>query len=150
MCAALLFVGCTSAVPGPPHVPPATNVACTKADVESLLSAFVRAINSGEGQSMTAALATAVVFSDDRRQVGGDFESPRDREAIVRYFLNRHASGDRSELVRGQANSSRDFEFELVVHTQVGRHSAIGKGGMSDPANCSQQRITVWNMVRQP
>jgi hypothetical protein len=152
MSAALLAVSCTSMAKGPPSpVPSATTVACTKSDVEALLSSFIRAIDSGDAQTITAALATAVVFSDDRRQVGGDVASPRDRDVIVRYFVDRHASGERFELPRGQANSCRDFEFELTVRvTPVGRHSAIGKGGTSDPADCSQQRIAVWNMVRQP
>lgn len=131
--------------------PPSTNVACTKSDVSALVGSFIRAIDRGDAQAIAAALASAVVFSDDRRQVGGDFVSPRDRDAIVRYFLDRHAAGERFELTRGQANSTRDFEYDLKVNLpQVGMHQAVGKGATNDPADCSQQRIAVWNMVRQP
>jgi hypothetical protein len=152
MCAALLAVSCTSMAKGPPSpVPSATTVACTKSDVEALLSSFIRAIDSGDAQTITSALATAVVFSDDRRQVGGDFASPRDRDAVVRHFLDRHAAGEHFELTRGQANSSRDFQYDLkVTVAQGGTHSAIGKGTTNDPFDCSGQRIAVWNMVRQP
>lgn len=117
--------------------------------MSELLGSFVRAIDAGDGQAITAALATAVIFSDDRRQVGGDFAAPRDRDAIVRYFLDRRAAGERFDLARGQANSSRDFEYDLRVSVaQVGTHFAVGKGATNDPANCSDQRIAVWNMAR--
>jgi hypothetical protein len=118
--------------------------------VIELLGSFVRAIDAGDGPAIAAALTTAVIFSDDRRQVGGDFVSPRDRDAIVRYFVDRHAAGERFELARGQANSSRDFEYDLKIAGRDATHSAIGKGGTNDPVNCSEQRIDVWNMVRRP
>ncbi len=131
--------------------PPVTSVPCTKSDASALLGSFIRAIDSGDGQTITSSLATAVVFSDDRRQIGGDFASPRDRDAIVRYFLDRHAAGERFELSRGQANTSRDFEYDVKVSVvQVGVHVAIGKAATNDPADCSDQRIAAWNMVRQP
>jgi hypothetical protein len=115
------------------------------------LGAFVRAIDAGDQPAITGALATGVIFSDDRRQVGGDFASPRSRDAIVEYFLERHAAGERFELTRGQANSSRDFEYDLRVSiAQVGTHVAIGKGTTNDPFDCPAQRIAVWNMVRRP
>jgi hypothetical protein len=130
---------------------PSTNRPCTKADVVELVSSFVRAIDAGDRQAIAATLATGVIFSDDRRQVGGDFASPRARDAIVDYFLDRHAAGERFELTRGQANSSRDFEYDLKVSVaQVGTHVAIGKGTTNDPLDCPAQRIAVWNMVRQP
>jgi hypothetical protein len=137
--------------PRPSTTAPSTNFPCTTADVTALLSSFVRAIDAGDEQAITAALATAVIFSDDRRQVGGDLAAPHARDAIVRHFLDRHAAGERFELTRGQANSARDFEYDLkVTVAQVGTHFAVGKGVTDDPFNCADQRIAVWNMARHP
>jgi len=148
LCTGLLVATCSTPSTAPL---PSTNRACTKVDVTDLLGAFVRAIDAGDRPAITGALATGVIFSDDRRQVGGDFASPRSRDAIVDYFLERHAAGERFELTRGQANSSRDFEYDLRVSVaQVGTHVAIGKGTTNDPFDCPAQRIAVWNMVRQP
>ena len=148
LCTSLLLAACSTPTISPES---STNRPCTKADVTELLSSFVRAIDAGDRQAIEAALATGVIFSDDRRQVGGDFASPRARDAIVDYFLDRHAAGERFELTRGQANSIRDFEYDLKVSVaQVGTHVAIGKGTTNDPFECSEQRIAVWNMVRRP
>ena len=148
LCTSLLVLTCSA--PSTAALPP-TNRPCTKADVTELLGAFVRAIDAGDRQSIAAALATGVIFSDDRRHVGGDVVSTHARDAIVDYFLDRHAAGERFQLTRGQANSSRDFEYDLRVSVaQVGTHVAIGKGTTNDPFDCPAQRIAVWNMVRQP
>jgi hypothetical protein len=147
LCTSLLVATCSTPTTG---AVPSTSRPCTREDVTGLLGSFVRAIDAGDRQSITAALATGVVFSDDRRQVGGDLVSPHARDGIVDYFLDRHAMGERFELTRGQANSIRDFEYELKVVAQVGTHVAIGKGTTNDPLNCSEQRIAVWNMVRRP
>jgi hypothetical protein len=148
LCTSLLVATCSTPTTG---AAPSTSRPCTRADVTDLLGSFVRAIDAGDRQSITAALATGVIFSDDRRQVGGDFASPRARDGIVDYFLGRHAVGERFELARGQANSVRDFEYDLKISVaQVGTHVAIGKGTTNDPFNCSEQRIAVWNMVRRP
>lgn len=148
LCTSLLVATCSTPSTGPL---PSTNRPCTKADVTELLGSFVRAIDGGDGQTIAAALATGVIFSDDRRQVGGDLATPHARDAIVAYLVDRHAAGERFALTRGQANSSRDFEYDLKVSVaQVGTHVAIGKGTTNDPFDCSQQRIAVWNMVRRP
>jgi hypothetical protein len=135
----------------PPDTASHSIIPCTRADVSKLLGAFVRAIDTGDGQAIAATLATAVIFSDDRRQVGEEVAAPRNRDAVVRYFVERHSAGERFELTRGQANSNRDFEYDLKVSV-AGRatHNAIGKGATNDPVNCAEQRIALWNMVREP
>lgn len=148
LCASVLTTTCSSPISGPP---PSIKRPCTQADVIGLLRSFVRAIDAGDGQSITAALETGVIFSDDRRPVGGEFSAPYARDEIVRYFLDRHAAGERFELTREQANSGRDFQYDLKISApQVGTHFAIGKGATNDPFDCPDQRINVWNMVRRP
>ena len=164
---ALLVLGCSAGSPPPerPATSPPTpslqsevgtgvGAACTAAEVRVLVDAFVAAYNRGDLRTLDRILAGPDLFQwySSGPPAPRFRADARNRATLMAYFAERHAAGERLELLDFRFNGNNavfgDFEYELRDGTDFQPRHFVGKGS----AVCDRRprRIAVWSMGQAP
>jgi hypothetical protein len=125
---------------------------CTAAEVRQLLDTFVAAYNRGDLRTLDRAFAGPGYFQwySTGPPAARIRDSARNRATLMRYFAERHAAGERLQVLdfRFNGNSAVFGDFEYVLTRNASNFKPMhftGKGSVV--CNQRPRLIAVWSMA---